>query len=708
MPLHRLFDYLPAEDGTMPPPGSRVVVPFGRRRLVGIAIDSGPSTLADRSSLRRLHRVLDEALIDPELLDLLRWAVRYYAGAPGDLVALGLPAALRRERAPAVPEPEALRLTSSGAEQAFDRAPRRREIADRLASGPVLRQQLIDEGMPAAVLREMLNRGWIERCDRAPAMPTPGPPLNDDQRRALAAILRKRHGFATVLLAGVTGSGKTEVYMRAAAHALRRGRQVLVLVPEIGLTPQFVRRLERRLGENAWVYHSALAEGVRAATWIAARAGRARLLVGTRSAVFLPLAAPGLIVVDEEHDSSFKQFDGLRYHARDVAVMRASRLGIPVVLGSATPSLESLSNARSGRYLQVRLPHRAGGAAQPSWQIEDLRGQTLQEGLSPRLIERIDATLAAGSQVLIYRNRRGYAPVLLCNECGWHGECTECSANLTWHRKPARLMCHHCGRTEPVPLRCPACGAPALQAVGAGTERLEAALAERFPRVPVLRFDRDAVRGKDAFERQLARIEPGRACILVGTQMLAKGHHLPGIGLAVMLDADSMLFSGDFRASERLAQSVVQVAGRSGRVGAGRFVLQTRQPEHPLLQQICRDDYLELARTLLRQRAEAALPPATSLALVRAEARTAATAIAFLERVRGCLPLARPDRRLEILGPVESMMPRRAGFWRYQLWINASNRATLRRALQGLPACIEALAAKRKIRWSIDVDPLEP
>ncbi len=704
VPLHRLFDYLPPDNAPLPGPGARVVAPFGRRRLIGIVIETGSSSVADPSTLRPLTATLDEALIDPGLLELLRWTTRYYAAPPGELVGMALPGALRRERASSkLAQPDWLCLTEAGRSADFSRARRRRETALRLEHGPQPRARLIESGIPGAVLREMRLHGWIDACDAPARSPEPGPELNRDQRRALAAILAARHRYAAILLAGVTGSGKTEVYLQAARHLLRRGRQVLVLVPEIGLTPQFVRRLECRLGQPAWVYHSGLAEGERHAAWQAARSGRAGLLVGTRSAVFLPLKHAAMIVVDEEHDSSFKQFDGLRYHARDVAVMRASRLQIPVVLGSATPSLESLANAAAGRYRLVQLPNRAGSARQPEWKIEDLRGQALSDGLSPELLERIEATLEQGRQVLIYRNRRGYAPVLTCNECGWHGECSECSANLTWHRNPPRLVCHHCGASQRLPRRCPECGAPGLTPVGVGTERLEAALQQRFPETQVLRFDRDAVRGKDAFEQRLAQIEPDRPCILVGTQMLAKGHHLPGIALAVMLDADALLYSSDFRAPERLAQIVTQVAGRSGRVESGSFVLQTRHPEHALLQKICTGNYLEVARMLLFERNQAGLPPLRPLTMIRAESRVAAEACTFLRQVAAGLARS----AIEVHGPVESLMQRRAGYWRFQLWLIAPDRSAMQRAIQNLPASIESQRPNARLRWHIDVDPLE-
>jgi primosomal protein N' (replication factor Y) len=702
-PLYRLFDYRSPADGDSPPPGSRVLVPFGRRRLVGLVVATDREAHVDADRLRTIEAVLDRGLVDAELLDLLRWSVRYYAAPPGEMVAHGLPAVLRRNR----PAPESqlhwLRLADDADPESLRRAPRQRDIAALLADGPRTRAELLAEGARSDALRRMLAAGLVEPCAPPALTPQPGPELNAPQRRAVAAILRARGRFETLLLAGVTGSGKTEVYLQAARHLLRRGRQVLVLLPEIGLTPQFVRRVEARLGCRARVYHSGLADGERFETWRAAGNGDAELLIGTRSAVFLPLRRPGLIVVDEEHDASFKQFDAMRYHARDVAVLRASRLGVPVVLGSATPSLESLHNAERGRYRLLELPERAGAGALPHWRVEDPRSGRVEGGLTSGLIAAIERCLERGEQVLVYRNRRGFAPVLVCDECGWQADCEHCSAHLTWHRGAGRLNCHHCGRTHPVPRRCPECGSPRLEALGAGTERIEHVLGQRFPDVSVLRVDRDAVRGRDAFEQLLARTAGGEPCILVGTQMLAKGHHLPGIALAVMLDADAQLFSADFRAPERLAQSIVQVAGRAGRGGDGTFVLVSRFPDHELIQALTGGDYRAASRQLLAERQAAELPPFTHLVMIRAEAREPEAARRFLRAVAAAVD----DDAIRVAGPVAAILQRRAGFWRHQLWLMAASRTALTRVTGELPGRIEAMPAARTVRWHIDVDPLE-
>ena len=703
VPLFRLFDYLPPAGDPPPTAGARVLVPFGKRDLVGIVIGPSGASGPEPRRLKPVHRVLDAHLLDPELLSLVRWATRYYAAPPGELVGHALPALLRRNREILPRSIRWLRLTERGRTVALDRAPRQREIASLLQEGPRTRDELTAAGARGDALRRMLGTGLITACGPPATAPAPGPNLNADQRQALAKILRARNRFEALLLAGVTGSGKTEVYLQAARHLLRRGCQILVLVPEIGLTPQFVRRLEARLGQRACVYHSGLGERERLETWRAAGSGEAGLVIGTRSAVFLPLARPGLLIIDEEHDGSFKQFDAMRYNARDVAVMRASRLGIPVVLGSATPSLESLHNADRGRYSMLVLAERAGSAGQPHWRVDDPRGQRMEDGLTDGLVERMRATLAGGEQVLVYRNRRGYAPLLICNECGWQADCDHCSAHLTWHRARNRLDCHHCGRSRAVPPRCPDCQAPQLVPVGTGTERIEAALQNLFPDVPVLRADRDAVRGREDFEKLLQQVGEGKPCILVGTQMLAKGHHLPGIGLAVMLDTDQLLFSADFRAPERLAQSIVQVAGRAGREQPGKFILQSRHPEHPLILTLAGGDYLRAARLLLDERREAELPPWTHLAMVRAEAQQTAPATGFLRAVASIVD----TRRVRVAGPVAAILQRRAGYWRYQLWLMAESRAALSTETARLPPLIEGMRKSRSVRWHIDVDPME-
>jgi primosomal protein N' (replication factor Y) len=704
VPLPRLFDYLAPAGQSLPPAGSRVLVPFGRRRVVGLVMDQGHADPAAGHTLKPIERVLDPGLIAAGQLELIDWCARYYAFAPGEAVNLLLPGALRRVRAFRAPAPAGVALTEAGRDAELSRAPRQAELRERLLEGPLERDKLLaDTGAGSDVLRRMERQGLVRgvELEQLPAA-RPGPELNAEQRAAVAAVLRRRRRFAPMLLAGVTGSGKTEVYLAAARRILDMNRQVLILAPEIGLTPQLVRRIEARLGEAAWLYHSDLSEGERLATWQAARAGRARVVVATRSGVFLPLPDPGLIIVDEEHDSSFKQAEGARYHGRDVAVLRARLAGVPILLGSATPSLESLHNVERDRYELLELPRRAGAARQPRWRILDQRGSPA--GLDAGLIEAMQRHLDEGGQVLLYRNRRGYAPVLMCSECGWQADCQRCDAHLTFHRAGKNLQCHHCGSQRPQPPRCPECASPGLIALGAGTERLEEAVRERFPDVPVHRVDRDAMGGKHDFERLLEQVRGGEPCILVGTQMLAKGHHLPGVTLAAVLDVDQALFSADFRAPERLGQTVAQVAGRAGRGDrAGEFLLLTRHPEHPLLEALGRGDYRSYAWALLEERVQAQLPPASALALLRAEAHEAAAARDFLRAASGRLA----GRGIDVIGPLPAIMSRRGGYWRFQLWLQAESRAAL---VNRISACLPALHdmdSARRARWHFDVDPLE-
>jgi primosomal protein N' (replication factor Y) len=700
-PLPQLFDYLPPESGPVPGPGSRVVVPFGRRALVALVVGRGQAT-ADRA-LKGVEAVLDYELLDPELIDLAGWCSRYYCFPPGELVSLLLPTALRRRKPFRPPSPEGWALTATGREADLDRSPRKRELRDLLRAGASARDRLSDLGFSPALIRDMHQSGWIEPAavDAAP-MPEAGPVLNSEQRLAVARLLRARGRYEAFLLAGVTGSGKTEVYLRSAAALLRRGRQVLVLVPEIGLTPQLVRRFEARLGLRAWTYHSSLSEGERLSCWQAARSGRARLVIGTRSSVFLPMPELALIVVDEEHDSAFKQQDGARYQGRDVAVLRARQAAIPIVLGSATPALESLANVRAGRYRLLELSQRAGVAVEPSWHVLDQRG--CDGPLHPALVAQIERHLGQGGQVLLYRNRRGYAPVLMCNACGWSADCHRCSAHMTWHQAQARLQCHHCGASQAQPRRCPDCGDPNLKPLGAGTERLEALLKERFTGTPVHRVDRDQLSGKHDFEQLIEGVRGGGPCILVGTQMLAKGHHLPGVTLAAVLDTDAALFSADFRAPERLGQAVHQVAGRAGRADRpGAFYLQTHHPEHALIAALLNKDYLGFADQLLAERQQTDLPPASGLALVRAEAHDGQQARSFLKDAAAVIRAP----GIDLAGPVPAILSRRSGYWRFQLWVQAADR---RHLAERLGACLDSLyglPSARRVRWHVDMDAVD-
>ena len=714
VPLGQLFDYLaPAAPTSPPAPGTRVLVPFGRGRRVGVVVAISDTTEVPPERLKEILQILDpEPLFDAELGSTIAWAAGYWLAPLGEAYATALPLALRAARPLPDPGHEGWALTAAGREA---RAATRRRggsaaLLNLLATGTVDAATL-DFTLPGwrAAARRLQRAGLVARADRAADAASraalPAPSLSAEQQVAVTAVAAAHGRFQPFLLQGVTGSGKTEVYLALIEQALARGEQALLLVPEIGLAPQTLRRLRERLGVAIAVLHSNLAEGARARAWLAARAGSARVIVGTRSAVFTPLPRAGLIIVDEEHDSSYKQQEGFRYHARDLAVMRARALGVPVLLGSATPSLESLANVESGRYALLRLLARPGDRSMPRVQVLDLRRQRAEHGLSPPLLQALDETLARGEQALVFKNRRGYAPVLLCHACGWHAECPRCERPLTLHAARAILLCHHCGHAQPIPVQCPACAGGPLQPQGQGTERLEQALLARYPTLPVLRVDRETTRGRDGFAALLAPLAAGGAAILVGTQMLAKGHDLPNLTLVAIVGVDAGLYSVDFRAPERLAQLIVQVAGRAGRAAKpGRVLLQTHHPDHPLLQRLLAGGYPALAAELLGERRAALLPPYAHQALLRAQAPQRAAVEAFLAAAAATLPR---DAGLEIAGPLPAPLPRRAGLERGQLLVASMSRSILHRALAPWHAMLAALPAARRVRWSLDVDPTD-
>ncbi|NCF26161.1 MAG: primosomal protein N' [Gammaproteobacteria bacterium] len=721
-PLRRAFDYLPsnAPGAVLPLPGMRVVVPFGRGERVGMVVAHVDHTHVPRQRLKRLSRVLDgEPLLDAQSLAFLRWASDYFHHPIGDVVLGTLPAALRAGKPLPAAGESRWRLTESGlavASEQFRRAPRQAAVWELLRRRPdgASRLDLASlEGDWRSALTAMAAKGWTEEfqtrvgaivqqaAGEASLIPS------DEQLHAIETVYAARDGFQSFVLDGVTGSGKTEVYLALIERTIALGRQAMVLIPEIGLTPQIVERLRDRLSVPMAVLHSGLSDGERLQAWTAARDGRAAVVVGTRSAVFAPLARPGLFVVDEEHDASFKQQEGFRYSARDLTIVRARQCGVPVLLGSATPSLESLNNVASGRYQGLRLSRRAQGALVPQVEVLDLRGQPFEEGISQKLANAMVRCLAEDEQVLLFVNRRGYAPILICHGCGWQADCSRCDAHMVYHRASERLRCHHCAAERAVPEVCPECGEGDLRALGLGTQRVVDALAERFPDARIERVDRDSTRRKGALQRVLDGIHSGDINILVGTQMLAKGHHFPNVTLVGILDADGGLFGADFRAAERMAQLLVQVAGRAGRgQHPGRVLIQTHHPDHPLLRVLVREGYRHFGEAALTERQQAALPPFSCLALLRAEAPQRDRAMEFLEEARACA-VRLGDRSVQALGPVPAPMERRAGRFRAQLLLQSDERGPLHGLLMPWLEELETLKSGRRVRWSLDVDPQE-
>ena len=713
-PLRRRFDYLPPSvAGARPRPGQRVLVPLGRRRAVGvIAALAGQSDLPV-SKLKRAFEILDlEPLWDPVTLALLNWAADYYHHPPGEVMFAAMPVALR-EGGSAVRHELVWRLSERGLAALAARprlGQRQQYLVELIADGSVSTESIAAASLGAAQ-KSLAARGWLESTERPETAPSAGPgckgpALTEDQDRACAAISAGLDRYGAWLLHGVTGSGKTEVYLHLIERALAVGRGALVLVPEIALTPQLVTRFQERLPVPIVALHSSMADGARFAAWRAAATGTAPVVIGTRSAVFTPMPATGLVVVDEEHDSSYKQQDGFRYSGRDLAVARAKRAGIPVVLGSATPSLESLANAAAGRYTKLLLPERTGRAGKPHVGVIDLRVHAARDGLSQPALAAIERHLGNGGQVLVFLNRRGYAPTLFCPGCAWLASCQSCDARLVVHLRRARLTCHHCGAEQAMPYGCPRCGTE-LRPVGEGTERVATTLAQLFPAAPLVRIDRDVIRRRGDIEEALASVTGGRARILLGTQMLTKGHDFPEVTLVVVLAADQGLFGADFRASERLAQQIVQVAGRAGRGDRpGEVLIQSAYPQHPLLQCLISEGYEGFAARALEERREAGWPPYSHLALLRADGPARAEVHEFLRAALGAAPeTSGPGPRL--LGPAPASMERRAGRYRAQLLLESPIRGKLHHFLSAWLPRIEALRASRRLRWSVDVDPIE-
>jgi len=721
VPLSRLFDYLPADGSRTAQPGSRVVVPFGRQKQIGVVMALSDSSDLPIHKLRRCHALLDETpLLSTSDLALISFTSDYYHHPIGEVVAAALPALLRNGR-PLLRGVQCIAVTDAGAATDVDalarRAPRQAELLQILADagGNGMELDVLNELLPAwrraakPLLEKELLAWFTQKADSKPVecevTATPGPELNDGQRRALD-MLRSKNGYAAFLLDGITGSGKTEVYLQLMHDVLAAAQQVLVLVPEIGLTPQLVTRLRQRLGVEPVVLHSGLADTDRLAAWRSAQQGQAQLVVGTRSAVFTPLPKLGLIVVDEEHDHSLKQQEGLRYSARDLAIMRARSSNARVILGSATPTLETLHHCRSGNFTHLRLSARAGDARSPRLRLVDPDDAASGDGLGTVLAGAMDEQLRQGAQVLLFLNRRGFAPTLICTACGHVAECSRCDSRMTVHARDHSLRCHHCGAKAGLPESCVQCGAP-VKPLGAGTERLEDALLRRFPAYTVRRIDSDSTQQRGAIEAALLAAERGDADILVGTQMLSKGHHFPKLMLVGVINADQGLFSTDFRGAERLAQSIIQVAGRAGRESRqGEVLIQTAFPEHPFWQLLLDGGYPAVADAALAEREQSRWPPYTRLALLRSNAHRHGDALAFLERAAELITAQRPAN-LRVLGPVDAPMARKAGRYRAQLLLQSSDRKSLHLLLAALRPALEADPAARKVRWSIDVDPIE-
>ncbi len=718
-PLRRLFDYLPPDstDTSKFKPGVRVSVPFGRRKdVVGMIVSINDKSDFPQHKLKKINYAIDkQALLENKHLKFLVWASNYYHYPIGEVIFSALPAWLRKNNPIGDFRESVWSLTEKGITtdpNLIKKAPKQAQILNfiQLNKTAVNESELNSlysrskQSLLALEKKELIIKEFKELTDKEIKINKSSFKLNKEQKDATNTILKSIDNASTFLLDGLTGSGKTEVYMSIMEPIIKANKQCLVLLPEIGLTPQQIQRFKDRFEVDMAIQHSGLSDSERTKYWHDAKTGKAKIILGTRSAIWTPLANPGLYIIDEEHDLSYKQQDTFRYSARDMLVIRASRDKVPAILGSATPSLETLHNTQKELYKHLILPVRAGKAKPPKYQLLDVRGKKMYGPISQLLVDEISKHLQNKNQILLFLNRRGYAAHLFCHHCGWKVECERCELPYTYHKSSNRLHCHHCDSQKRNVQQCPECEEPLLL-LGHGTERIEEVLAELFPKATISRIDRDTTRKKNAMNDYLEKIHSGEIDILIGTQMLAKGHHFPNVTLTGIVDADRGLFSTDFRASERLAQLFMQVSGRTGRgTKEGTVVVQTHNPEHPLFKQLIDHGYNFFSKSLLQERQHSSLPPYTYMAFLRAEAHNANDAKRFINDATMKLN-SLTKKSLQLFGPIPALIEKRSGRYRYQLIIQSSNRKSLHSHLESWLDELDHVKSGKKVRWSLDIDP---
>ena len=720
VPFRKLFDYLPAKGSTNKNllPGIRVKVPFGRSQKIGILVSTSDHSDFPLHKIKPVIAYLDETPhFDQQHFSWLLWVSQYYHHPIGISLSTALPALLRQDKTIKLIKKNHWQLTKDA--QSLDinqlnKAPRQKALLALLQKqNTAVNNTFLEENFEnwRSTVSALEKKNIVEKIDIIP--PTSQTSVvgktdktaNAEQLSAIETILKKPGEFGIYLLDGITGSGKTEVYLSSIVNVINNNKQALVLIPEIGLTPQLLQRFIARFGNKVATLHSGMTDNERYQIWLRAKNNDIQILIGTRSAIFTPMPDLGIIIIDEEHDLSFKQQEGLRYSARDIALTRAQRLNIPIILGSATPSFESLLNVKRGAFQHLILKNRAGNSTPPQIKTINIKNQKLTDNFSPQLLALMNTHLARKEQVMIFLNRRGFAPTMICQECGWIGMCQRCDHPMTIHEKKQRIICHHCGSEKKMPPQCPDCSSIDLRPRGYGTERTEQILNKIFPDIEIIRIDRDTTSRKNAIEGLLNKISDDRPQILLGTQMLAKGHDFPNVTLVGILDADQGLFGTDLRASERMAQLITQVAGRSGRGNKpGRVVIQTQHPDHPLLTVLIEHGYRKFSNDALQEREIAKLPPYTYAALLRAESSSTQNNIHFLMDTKKMLQQLN-IRSIELLGPAPSPMERRAGKYRSQLLIIGENRKELHSVLNQTLAFIENCQSVKKVRWNLDVDP---
>jgi primosomal protein N' (replication factor Y) len=707
------FDY-EAQPGMEPCVGGRVWVPFRKQIRLGIVL--AKNTEEKKFSLKCINALIDsKPILQDDLLALCLWVASYYQSPLSEVIPLALPKKYRLGQDCQLPQIEFYQLAHPLIEvkQSLSvRAKRQLALVEFLGAHtePVSKEVLKGQGFTSNHLRYLLSLGLLSVSQQSRMPPeikhtsSPSLTLNSEQADVVKVISQHVHHYQCFLLQGVTGSGKTEVYLQIITQVVLQGKQALVLVPEIGLTPQLLARFRTRFTQPIVVIHSNLNETERQIAWQLAKEGKASIVIGTRAAIFTPMPHLGLIVIDEEHDASLKQMEGVRYSARDTALMRAHWANIPVILGSATPSLESLYNSEQKKYAHLRLPNKALSTIPLYYQLVDLRAQTVQDGFAPVTLHRIKEHLDKQNQVLVFINRRGFAPVLLCHQCGWMTDCSACDSHLTVHKALGQVICHHCGLMQKIPRHCGSCAQNELISVGVGTQRVYEFLNAYFPKTQMLRIDRDVLRKKNSLEEHLKQIQSGAVQLIVGTQMLAKGHHFPKLSLVVILEADAGFYNQDFRATEQLGQLLTQVSGRAGRAEeAGEVLIQTHVPEHPLLNLLIQRGYDDFAEALLTARRQAQLPPFHYLAVIRAQGTTPQRVLSFLQAIKNQLQ----NSMLTLLGPAPAPLPRKANQYRMQLVLKSASRKRLKISLSQLREWLEVNKLSSGIRWNVDVDPID-
>lgn len=730
-PIYKPLDYL-YHGLAKPLPGCRVRVPLGNGSVTALIIETDAKS--EFQNLKSVIEILDEKpLLDYPILELLNWASRYYFYPLGEVLFHALPVALRGTKQ--VPRLQLWQANSKGkslAEVELKRAPKQSAMLQLLkqkemdthqlqaAFGSSWRNILNQLEKKGLLTQREVDADFVSKRKNIHLAEKKVIILSDEQQACVTKLNTcfEEEKPRPILLHGITGSGKTEVYLRAISPLLEEKKQVLVLVPEIGLTPQLLHRFEEHYPQfSIALLHSAMTNNERMRVWLGAKSGAIDIVIGTRSAVFTAMKNLGLILIDEEHDASFKQQEGFLYQARDMAIKRAYDAGIPVLLGSATPSLETLQNVNRNRYHYLRLASRPGARKRPEMVLQDIRTQPMEAGISSLMLKEIRQHIENNNQVMLFLNRRGFAPVLMCPGCGWHASCPHCETGMTYHASAHKLICHHCGVEQGVKPVCPECGSEKITTQGQGTERIEQVLNTHFPEIPVIRIDRDSTSRKGSLEKKLKKIHEGLPVILIGTQMLTKGHDFPKLTLVGILDVDQSLFSVDYRAQERLAQQVIQVAGRAGRGDeTGRVVLQTSQPEHPLLLSLLSLGYLKTAEQILNERQLWNYPPCGAQALIRVSADNADAGVSFLNNLRIRLQEALnvveaqsdvTDTEPSLLGPMSSPLAKRANRYRFQLLLTSGKRASLHKMLEQALAFLLAARKTGGVRWAIDIDPLD-